>query len=62
MFLLNETEMAQNNSGFVFVQKTSNDSRGRPNLIIYMTQETNLKALGFTWQKVADLIIVFTSF
>ena len=35
----------------VFVQKTSNYSRGRPNLRIDMNQVANLKSLGFTWKK-----------
>ena len=43
--------MAQNNSVFVFVRKTSSDSRERPNLRISMKQVTNLKPLGFTWEK-----------
>ena len=42
--------MAQNNSIFVFVQKTSNYSLGRPHLRIDMNQVTNLKTLGFTWK------------
>ena len=40
--------MAQNNLVFVFVQKTSNDFRGRPNLRIDMNQVTNLEPLSFT--------------
>ena len=52
--------MAQNNAGFLFVQKTSNDSCGRPNLRIDMNQATNLKSLGFTWRKVADLLVIST--
>ena len=51
MFLLNETEMGQNNSVFVFVRKTWKYSHRRPNLIIDMNQVTNLKSLGFTWEK-----------
>ena len=43
--------MAQNSSVFAFVWKTSNDSRGGPNLIIDMNQVTNLKSLAFTWKK-----------
>ena len=39
--LLDETEMAQNNS--IFVWKASNDSRGRSNLRNDMNQVTNLK-------------------
>ena len=52
--------MAQNNS--VFVQKTSTYSRGRPNLRIDMTQVANLKLLGFTWKKIANLLGACTSF
>ena len=43
--------MAQINSDFVFVRKTSSDSRGRPSLRIDMEQVTNLKSFGFTWKK-----------
>ena len=43
--------MLQNNSVIVFVWKTSNNSRGRPNVKIDMNQATNLKSLGFTWKK-----------
>ena len=43
--------MAQNNSVFDFVRKTSNKRRGRPNLTIDMNQVTNLKSLGFKWEK-----------
>ena len=50
IFLLDETEMAQINSVFVFVRKTSNDSCRSPNLRIDMSQVTNLKSLGFTWK------------
>ena len=46
IFLLDETEMAQNNS--LFLWKTSNNSRGRSNLRDDMNQVTNLKSLGFT--------------
>ena len=46
----------------VFVQKTSNYSRGRPNLRIQMNQVANLKSLGFTWKKIASLLGVSTSF
>ena len=48
--------MAQNNFAFVFVQKTSNNSCERPNLRIDMNQVTNLKSLGFTWQKIPNLL------
>ena len=51
MFLLDETEIAQNKAVFVSVRKTSNNSRGRLNLRIDMKQVTNLKLLGFTWKK-----------
>ena len=51
LFLLAKTEMAQNNSVFDFVWKTSNDSAGKPNLRTDMNQVTNLKSLGFTWKK-----------
>ena len=53
LFLLSETEMVQNNP--VFVQKTSNYSRGRSNLRTDMTQITNLKSLGFTWKKIGGV-------
>ena len=46
IFLLEETEMAQNDS--LFLWKTSNNSRGRSNLRDAMNQVTNLKSLGFT--------------
>ena len=49
--------MAQNNS--VFVQKISNDSCGRPKLRVDMNQVINLKSLGFTWKKIANLLEVF---
>ena len=51
ILLLDETIMAQNNSVFVFVRKTSNESRGRQNFRIDMNQVRNLKSLGFTWKK-----------
>ena len=51
MFFLDETEMTQNCSVFVFLWKTSSDSCGRLNLRIDMNQATNLKSLGFTWEK-----------
>ena len=47
--------MAQNNSVFVFVWKTSDDSCGSPNRRIDMNQVTNPKSLGFTWKKIANL-------
>ena len=43
--------MAQNNSVFVFVQKTSNYSCGGPNLTIDMNQVTNPKNTGFYMKK-----------
>ena len=46
----------------VFVQKTSNYSHGRPNLRIDMNQVANLKSLGFTWKKIANLLGISTSF
>ena len=57
MFLLDETEMAQNNSPFVW--KTSSYSRGRSNLRSGMNQVTNLKSQGFTWERIAKLLGVF---
>ena len=58
MFLLDETEMAQNNS--LFVWKTSNYSHGRSNLRNDMKQVTNLKSLGFsTQERIANLLGVF---
>ena len=53
--------MAQNNSVFVFVWKTSNNSRGGPNLIIDMNQVTNLKSLGFYMEKIGNWLGVSTS-
>ena len=57
IFLLDETEMAQNNS--LFVWKTSNYSLGRSNLRNDMKNVTNLKSLGFTWKRIAKLLGVF---
>ena len=58
MFLLDETEMAQNDS--LFVWKTSNYSHGRSNLRNDMKQVTNLKSLGFsTQERIANLLGVF---
>ena len=62
IFLLDETEMAQNKSVFAFVWKTSNDSRERPNLRNGMNQVTNLESLDFTWKEIANLLGVSTSF
>ena len=55
--LLDETEMAQNNS--LFVWKTSNCSRGTSNLRNDMNQVTNLKSLLFTQERIAKLLGVF---
>ena len=57
IFLLDETEMAQNNS--LFVWKTSNYSRGTSNLRNDMNQVTNLKSLGFTRERIGNLLGVF---
>ena len=57
IFLLDETEMAQNNS--LFVWKTSNYSRGRSNLRNDINQVTNLKSLLFTRERIAKLLGVF---
>ena len=54
--------MAQNNSVFVFVQKISNDSPGRPNSRININHVVNLKSLCFTWKKIANFHGVSTSF
>ena len=62
IFLLDETEMGQNNSVFGFVRKTSNDSCGKPNLRNDMNQVTNLKSLVFSWKKIAYLLGFSTSF
>ena len=57
IFLLDETELAQNNSFFIW--KTSNYSRGRSNLRDDMNQVTNLISLGFTQERIANLLGVF---
>ena len=57
IFLSDETEVAQNNS--LFVWKTSNFSRGRSNLRNDMNQITNLKSLGFTREGIGNLQGVF---
>ena len=57
IFLLEETEMAQNKS--LFVWKISNYSCGRPNLRNDKNQVTNLKSLGFTQERIANLLGVF---
>ena len=49
--------LAQNNS--VFVWKTSNFSCGRPNVKNDRNQRTNLKSLGFTWKRIANLLGFF---
>ena len=49
--------MAQNNSHFVW--KTSHCSPGRSNLRNEMKQVTNLKSLGFTRDRIANLLGVF---
>ena len=49
--------MAQTNSHFVW--KTSHYSRGRSNLRNDMKQVTNLKSLGFTRERIANLLGVF---
>ena len=60
IFLLDETGRAQNNS--LFVWKTSNYSRGRSNLRNGMSQTTNLQSLGFTQQRIANLLGVLPEF
>ena len=60
--LLDETKMAHNDSVFVFVRKTSNDSCGRSNLTIDMNQVTNLKSLGFAWKNIINILEVTTHF
>ena len=57
IFLLDETGMAQNNSRFV--RKTSNYSRGRSNLRNGTNQVTNLQSLGFTEERIVNLLGVF---
>ena len=57
IFLFDETEMAQNN--LLFVWKISNYSRGRSNLRNDMNQVTNLKSLGFTRERIENLLGVF---
>ena len=52
IFVLDETEMTQNN--WLFVWKTSNYSRGRSNLRNDMNQVTNLKSLGFRRERIAS--------
>ena len=49
--------MAQNNS--LLIWKTSSYSRGRSNLRNDMNQVTNLKSLGFTRERIANLLGVF---
>ena len=57
IFLLDETEITQNNP--LFVWKTSNYSRGRSNLRNDMNQVANLKSLGFTRERIANLLGAF---
>ena len=57
IFLLEETEMAQNSS--LFVWKTSNYNRGRSSLRNGMKQVTNLRSLGFTQERIVKLLRVF---
>ena len=57
IFLLDETEMAQNNSHFVW--NTSNYSRGRSNLRNDIKQVKNLKPLRFTLERIVNLLQVF---
>ena len=49
--------MAQNNS--LFVWKTSNYNRGRSGLRNDMNQVKNLKSLGFTRERIVNLLRVF---
>ena len=58
IFLLDETEMAQNDSFFVW--KVSNYSRGRSNLRNDMKKVTSLKSLDFTQKRIAKLLKVFS--
>ena len=58
IFLLDENEMAKNNS--LFVWKTLNYSRERSNLRNEMNQVTNLKSLSFTGETIANLPGVFS--
>ena len=57
IFLLDATGMAQNNS--LFIWKTSNYSRERSNLKNDMNQVTNLQSLGFTQERIGNLLGVF---
>ena len=57
IFLLDEIGMAQNNS--LFVWRTSNYSRERSNLRNDMNQVTNLQSLGFTQERIGNLLGVF---
>ena len=57
IFLLDETEMAQNNS--LFVWKISNYSCGKTDLRNDMNQVTNLDTLGFTRERIGNLLGVF---
>ena len=60
IFLLDETKLAQNNS--LFVWNTSNYSRGRWNFRNDTNQVTNLPSLGFTQERIANLLRVFPEF
>ena len=62
IFFLDETEMTQKNLVFLFLWKTSNNIRGRPNFRNDNNQVTNLESLGLTWKKLANLLGVSTSF
>ena len=57
IFLLDETEMAQNNS--LFVWKTSNYSHGRSNLRNDIKQVANLISLGFRRERIAKFLGFF---
>ena len=58
IFLFYETEKALNKS--LFVWKTSNYTRGRSNLRNDMNQVTDLKSLGFTRERIANFLGVFS--
>ena len=61
IFLLDETEMAKNNS--LFVWKTSNYSREGSNLRNDINQVTNMKSLGFSTREIiANLLGDFRIF
>ena len=54
---MDENELAQNNS--LFVWKTSNYIRGRSDLRNHMKQVPNLKKLGFIQERIIKLLEVF---